>query len=101
MRIEAGQLDLAAVLAADLGEKAERHDFDEYRLWAATQQAAVGGLVALGGDHIDQTVLAAHITTMTGSLDVWRTVGLTHVCHLLRRCARAPVDRRQPPAGGP
>ena len=76
MRIEAGQLELAAVLAADLGEMAERHDFDEYRLWAATQQVAVDGLVALGGDHIDQTVLAAHITTMTGSLDVWRTVGL-------------------------
>jgi class 3 adenylate cyclase/tetratricopeptide (TPR) repeat protein len=76
MRIEAGQLELAAVLAADLGEKAELYDFDEYRLWAATQQAAVSGLVALGGDHIDQAVLAAHITTMTGSLDVWRTVGL-------------------------
>src|SRR6185503_4305338 len=26
MRIEAGQLELAAVLAADLGETAERHD---------------------------------------------------------------------------
>jgi hypothetical protein len=55
MRIEAGQLNRAAALAADLSEQAERYDFDEYRLWAATQQAAVGGLAALGADEVDQT----------------------------------------------
>src|SRR4029079_12053891 len=51
MRIEAGQLELAAVLAADLGETAERHDFDAYRLWAATQQGGVGGPAAVWRGH--------------------------------------------------
>ena len=41
MRIEAGQLDRAAVLAADLTEQAERHGFDMWRLVGATLQAAV------------------------------------------------------------
>ena len=76
MRIEAGQLNRAAALAADLSEQAERHDFKEYRLWAATQQAAAGGLAALGADDVDQTVLATHITAMTDSLGIWREVEL-------------------------
>ena len=76
MRIEAGQLHRAAVLAADLTDLGERHGFDESRLYGATGQAAVGGLAALGADDVDQTVVAAHITTMTELLDTWRTVGL-------------------------
>ena len=36
VRIEAGQLDRAAVLAADLSERAERHGFDMWRLSGAT-----------------------------------------------------------------
>ena len=39
VRIEAGQLDRAAVLAADLTDQAERHGFDLWRLFGATQQA--------------------------------------------------------------
>jgi class 3 adenylate cyclase/tetratricopeptide (TPR) repeat protein len=76
MRIEAGQFHRAAVLAADLTDLGERHGFDESRLYAATGQAAVGGLAALGADDVDQTVVAAHITTMTELLDTWRTAGL-------------------------
>ena len=76
MRIEAGQLDRAAVLAADLLEQAERHGFDMWRLVGATQQATVGGLAALGADDVDPTALAAHIATMTTLLDTLRTVGL-------------------------
>ena len=57
MRIEAGQLDRAAVLAADLSELAERHGFDHWRLCGATQQATVGALAALGADDLDPTAL--------------------------------------------
>ena len=76
MRIEAGQLDRAAVLAADLSEQAERHGFDIFRLVGVTWQAAVGALAALGADDVDQTAVAAHIATMTTFLDTLRTVGL-------------------------
>ena len=67
LRIEAGQLDRAAVLAADLTEQAERHGFDIWRLVGATQQATVSALAALGADDLDPTGLAAHIATMTTS----------------------------------
>jgi class 3 adenylate cyclase/tetratricopeptide (TPR) repeat protein len=76
MHIEVGQLDRAMALAVDLSEQAERYDFDEYRLWAATLRAAISGLAALDADDVDQTILAAHITTMTESLDIWRKVEL-------------------------
>jgi tetratricopeptide (TPR) repeat protein len=76
IRVEAGQLDRAAVVAADLGELAERHGFDVWRLGGATQQASVGGLAALGADDLDPTALSAHIATMTALLDTWRVFGL-------------------------
>ena len=74
MRIEAGQLDRAAVLAADLTELAERHGFDHWRLVGATQQAAVSALAALGADDLDPTALSAHIATITTFVDTLRTV---------------------------
>ena len=73
---EAGQLERAAVLAADLTELAERHGFDIWRLAGATQQATVSALAALGADNLDPTALSAHIATVTTSLDTWRMVGL-------------------------
>ena len=72
IRIEAGQLDRAAVLAADLSEQAERHGFDLWRLRGAFLQAAVGALAALSADHVDPTTLAAHIATITTLLDTLR-----------------------------
>jgi class 3 adenylate cyclase len=74
--IEAGQLDRAAVLAADVSERAERHGFDMWRLMGATWQAIIGGLAALGADDLDPTTLAAHIATTTTLVDTWRTFGL-------------------------
>ncbi|MDT5257893.1 MAG: hypothetical protein QOD10_2973 [Mycobacterium sp.] len=41
MRAEAGQLDRAAVLAANLIQQAERHGFDNWRLAGAYWQAFV------------------------------------------------------------
>ena len=57
LRMEAGQLDRAAALAADLTELAERHGFDMWRLAGATQQASIGGLAALAADHPDPAAL--------------------------------------------
>jgi hypothetical protein len=74
LRIEAGQLDRAAALAADLREQAERHGFDQYRLAGASQEATVCALAALAADDVDQTALAAHIATITTLLDTFRTL---------------------------
>ena len=88
VRIEAGQLDRAAVLAADLIDQAERHGFDLWRLVGATQQATVGALAALGADDLDPTALSAHIATITTFLDTLRTARAEHLPHLLRRLPR-------------
>ena len=76
MCIDAGQLDRAAVLAADITDQAERYGFDMWRLMGATQQGAVSALAALGVDDVDPSGLAAHIATMTRFVDTWRTAGL-------------------------
>ncbi len=76
MRIEACQLDRAAVLAADLLNQAERHGLDLWRLVGGTQQAVISALAALGAEDLDPTALSIHIATMTKFLDTWRTVGL-------------------------
>lgn len=73
MRVEAGQLDRAAVLAANLLEVAERHGFDIWRLRAAFLEAVVGGLAALDGDDVDKAKATAHIATVTMLLDEMRT----------------------------
>ena len=76
LRIEAGQLDQAAVLAADLIDQAERHGFDAWQLWGASLQATVSALAALGAEDLDPTALSTHIATMTTFVDVLRTAGL-------------------------
>ena len=74
LRVEAGQLDRAALVAADMINEAERHGFDMWRLVGATWQAAVGGLAALDADDHDPTDLGAHIATVTAFLDSLRTI---------------------------
>jgi hypothetical protein len=74
LRVEAGQLDRAAVVAADMIDEAERHGFDMWRLVGATWQAAAGALAALDADDLDPTALAAHIATITTFLDTLRTI---------------------------
>jgi tetratricopeptide (TPR) repeat protein len=75
VRIEAGQLDRAGVLAADLSKLGERHGFDGWRVVGATWQAAVAGLGAVGADDVDQTALEGHIATMTRLLGYVRSSG--------------------------
>jgi tetratricopeptide (TPR) repeat protein len=65
MRIEADQIDRAAVLAADLSELGERHGFDIWRLAGALFEASVGGLTAIGADNVDRRALEGHIATLT------------------------------------
>jgi tetratricopeptide (TPR) repeat protein len=76
LRTDAGQLDRAAVLVAELIEQAERHGFDFWRLVAATQQATVAALATLGAHDVEPAVLSAHIATVTTLLDTVRTFGL-------------------------
>ncbi|CAM2950623.1 cyclase [Mycobacterium intermedium] len=71
MRIDAGQLDTAASLAAKVSELGERHGFAIWQLVGATCQAATGGMTALAAD--DQAALGGHITTMIALLDYFRT----------------------------
>jgi tetratricopeptide (TPR) repeat protein len=76
MRIEAGQLDRAAVLAVDVIVQSERHGLDMWQLYGATQQAVIGALAALGADNIDPAALAGHIATVTALVDTLHAFGL-------------------------
>jgi hypothetical protein len=86
MRAEAGQLDRAAVLAANLIQQAERHGFDNWRLAGANWQAFV-----------EPGVLSAHIATLTTLLDTLRTVGLNIYIPLYDAIlARVLIEAAQP-----
>lgn len=71
MHMEAGHLDRAGALAAEVSELAERHGFDQWRLEGDTCRAAVDGLTAVAeGD----TTLNSHIDTLRSLLETWRTL---------------------------
>jgi class 3 adenylate cyclase/tetratricopeptide (TPR) repeat protein len=72
IRLEAGQLDCAAALAAELSALGERHGFDVWQGVGATWQAAVSGLSTVG---TDATALAGHIATMTTLLGYFSEAG--------------------------
>ena len=73
LRVEAGQLDRAALVAADMINEGERHGLDMWRLVGAHWQAVVGALAALDADDLDPTDLGARIATITAFLDTLRT----------------------------
>jgi class 3 adenylate cyclase len=99
LRIEAGQLDRAAVLAADLSELAERHGFEAFRLWGAALQGTVSALAALGAEDRDPTALSTHIAALTSFVDTLRAVGmnlyLTFYDAVLGRLLTAAQDPEQ------
>jgi hypothetical protein len=72
LHIEAGQLDRAAIVAAESINDAERHGFDMWRLMGITWDAAVSALAAHSSADIDTTALNAHIATFTASLNALR-----------------------------
>jgi hypothetical protein len=59
LRVEAGQLERAAAVAAAMLNDAERHGFDRGRLVGATWDAVAGALAALDSDDLDPTDLGA------------------------------------------
>ena len=74
LRIEAGQLDRAGVLAADIVGEAVRYGLDMWPLVGSTWQAAMGALAALDVDRVDPTALGAHTATLATHLDTLRTL---------------------------
>lgn len=76
IRIEAGQLDRAADLVAELADLGKQHGFDEWVMVAATQDATVRSVAALAGDKPDPVTLQAHIETMTAVVQTWRAYEL-------------------------
>lgn len=76
IRIEAGELERAADVAAKLGALGEQHGFDSWKLVGAAQHATVGALIALADNAGDAAALATHIATVTMFVDTWRAVGV-------------------------
>lgn len=73
--IQAGQLDRAGILLADVMVESERHGFDAFQLVATIGHAAVSGLTALGADR-DPGTLLTHAATLTNLLDMCRSLGV-------------------------
>ncbi len=73
---EAGQFDRAGELVANLLELAERYGFDFWQMFGLTEQCAVDSEVLLSGADPDPTALETQISTLTGFVELWRSVGL-------------------------
>jgi class 3 adenylate cyclase/tetratricopeptide (TPR) repeat protein len=76
LNVEAGELDRAAVVAADVTEVGARLGLEILRLFGATWQASIRVLVALRVDPPDPDALSVHIATMTELVDSLRAVEL-------------------------
>jgi class 3 adenylate cyclase/tetratricopeptide (TPR) repeat protein len=74
LRLEAGEIDRASTVAADVTEMGERHGLKIIRLFGVTWQAGVEALVALGDHRVGSRALSGHIETMTGLVDTLKTV---------------------------
>jgi tetratricopeptide (TPR) repeat protein len=74
IHLEASRFHEAAALATALDGYAEQHGFDQWRLVAATVQAAARAGLAMSAENPDE--VAGALDQMTGVLDLWRAVGL-------------------------
>jgi class 3 adenylate cyclase len=101
IRIEAGQLDRAADVAADVAALGETHGFDSWALVGGAQQACVAAFVALSDYAADPSAdnlsaLDGHVATITAFVDMWRALGvislLTFYDALLARLLIAAGD---------
>lgn len=72
MRIEAGQLDRAADIVAELNTQAARYGFNFWIGIGATQQATISALSSLAAGDIDPDELGVHIQMMTMFVQSWR-----------------------------
>lgn len=75
IRMEAGQLQRAAEVAAELATLGEQHGFDSWALVGTAQHATVGALSALAGN-ADPAVLQPHIATLTTFVEAWRSMNV-------------------------
>lgn len=76
LHIEAGELDRAAAVAADVTEIATRLGLEILALFGATWQASIRVLVALEAAAPEPDVLSTHVATMTELVDGLRAVEL-------------------------
>ena len=76
LHVEAGELDRAAVVAAEVTEVGARLGLEILRLFGATWQASIRVLVALEEAASDPDALSTHIATMTELVDGLRAVEL-------------------------
>jgi class 3 adenylate cyclase len=102
IRIEAGDLDRAAAVAASLVSDARKHSLDSWVVGGSAQQAVVAALQTMTTSPTDRDALRRHIATVTGLVDGWRAVGLKSMimfydgvlAHLLLTAGQ-PADARQ------
>ncbi len=76
VRMESGELDRAAAVAADLVADARRHRLDSWVALGHAQQAVVQALLAMAACPADPDALSGHISTVTGLVEGWRAIGL-------------------------
>ena len=72
IRCEAGQLDRAAAVAADLATAAEQHGFTAWAVVGAAQQTMVDALRSLASG-ADAATLEAHAEALARHADLWRS----------------------------
>jgi class 3 adenylate cyclase/tetratricopeptide (TPR) repeat protein len=94
--VEAGQLDRADTLLAELMDCAEEYGFDLTRLMGATQQAAIAALRLLDADG-GGTGLLEHVEAMLSLVDVWRSTEM----NLYITCVDGLAGRLLTAAGEP
>ena len=73
---EAGQFDRAGELVANLLELAERYGFDFWQMFGLTEQCLVDPRSCCPALTADPAALEAQISTLTGFVELWRSVGL-------------------------
>jgi class 3 adenylate cyclase len=76
IRIESGDLDRAAAVAASLTSDARKHGLDSWVMLGSAQQAVVEALRTMTTCPTDRDALRRHIATVTGLVDGWRALGL-------------------------
>jgi len=76
VRVEAGQLDQAAEIYADIGHRAEQHGLGEWVMVSSSNRASLAARTALAGGEADPAALQPHIANMTALVEGWRAAEL-------------------------
>ncbi|MGE2689566.1 ATP-binding protein [Mycolicibacterium pulveris] len=105
--LEAGHLDRAAALAADMIERATTHGFDQWAALGTTFANYVPAAAALAAGRLDAPEIPQAIAALTGWVQVCRFLGATvfvpsfdgHVARLLLASGRCDDARAQVTAG--